>query len=122
MFGKKKLIENAHLIPDGDIELLPIPRPCTVRGKKAFFHRWSDKKEIVIKERELFEHAELNDYAIEAAVKSVREGYISPNFDVYTRSETVAIIEYEDGTVEEVSPREIKFTEPCYYGNLIIKN
>ena len=123
MFNKnKKLIENAHLIPDSDIEFIPIPRPCTVKGRKAFFHKWADKKEIVIKDNKFCEYVELTEYAIEENLKRVREGYISPELDVYTRKETVGIIEYEDGTVDEVSPKDIKFTEPFYNGILHIKN
>ena len=117
MFDKrKKLIENAHIITDSDITFEPIPRPCIVRGRKAHFHKWADKREIVIQERSLHPYAGLTDKAIDLALENVRKGYVSPDFDIYTRHETVAIVEYEDGTVEEVSPTEIKFTgAPCYH-------
>lgn len=119
MFGRqKKIIENSHIIPDSGFELLPIPRPCIVKERKAVFHKWAEKQAIVIQKR-IFS----NDAVIEDALLSIREGYIPPEFDAYTRRKTVAIIEYEDGTVDEVAPRDIKFTEPCYCeGMLHIKN
>ena len=122
MFGKGKTIENAHIVPDSDIELLPLPRPCMARGVKAFFHRWSDKQEIVIQDRSIFMHETLTKCEIDNILNRVRKGYVSPEYDVYTRRETVAVVEFEDGTVDEVAPRDIKFTEPCYYGNLIINS
>ena len=111
MFNKEK--NPRPLITCGDTEITPLPyRPCTVRGKTAIFHRWTDKKEIVIQERSPFVNARLTDEAIDLALENARKGYASPDFDIYTRRETVAILEYEDGAVDEVSPKEIKFTEP----------
>lgn len=61
-------------------------RPCIAGGKKAIFHRWAD-------------HAEL----IDAAAFGSNGGVIKW---------TTALVEYEDGRVAEVLPREIRFTEP----------
>lgn len=111
MFNKEK--NPRPLITCGDTEITPLPyRPCTVRGKTATFHRWADKKEVVIQERSPFTYQRLNDEGIALALENAHKGYVSPDFDIYTRSETVAIVEYEDGAVDEVSPKEIKFTDP----------
>lgn len=108
MFNKKE----KTIAIGSDTEITPLPyRPCTVRGKSAVFHRWVEKKEIVIQERSPSAYQMLTDESIAHAIENVRKGYVSPDFDIYTRRETVAIVEYEDGTVDEISPTEIKFTE-----------
>lgn len=56
--------------------------PCIARGKKATFHRWSDRSEIL-------EPSEQNSGGV--------------------MRWTVAIVEYEDGQVGEVLPRDIQF-------------
>ncbi|MGN0180389.1 MAG: hypothetical protein ACI4DY_13280 [Monoglobaceae bacterium] len=60
-------------------------RPCYVKGKKALFHRWADKAEV--------------------APPSVLQG--GHNSGQLWR--VVGIIEYEDGTVHEAYPDEIRF-------------
>lgn len=63
-------------------------RPCTVNGKNALFHRWSERAEIV-------EPAFARGGHSGGAMKW-----------------TVAIIEYEDGQVSEALPSSIKFLDP----------
>lgn len=72
-------------------------RPCIVKnkkdGKKALFHRWS-------------EIARMRD--------AVMVGTVSGQI-----KETLAIVEYEDGTIEQCYPNEIqfcdgKFQEYCF--------
>lgn len=68
-----------------DITIRMETRPCIARGKKATFHRWSDRSEII-------------EPAI--AVGGHSGGVMRW---------TVAIVEYEDGQVGEVLPRDIQF-------------
>lgn len=60
-------------------------RPCFVEGKKALFHRWTEKKEI-------------------AAPSLMRGGHSGGQLQ-----QAFGIVEYEDGSVAEVYPHKIKF-------------
>lgn len=60
-------------------------RPCIVKGRKALFHRWEDRAWVY------------NPISI---------GLIPGQF-----KETVGIVEYEDGTVHECYPGEIRFCD-----------
>lgn len=60
-------------------------RPCFVGDKKALFHRWNDISYIVEPSISIGGHGG-------GVVKH-----------------TLGMIEYEDGTIEEVAPRKIKF-------------
>lgn len=62
-------------------------RPCIVINRKALFHKWSDKSKIVEPSPMIGGH----------------------NGGVLKY--TVGIIEYEDGTVTECYPYEIKFVD-----------
>jgi hypothetical protein len=70
-------------------------RPCIVKGRKALFHKWSDKSNIVPPSPMIGGH------------------------DGGVLKLTVGIIEYEDGVITECYPYEIrfvdaKFTEYCF--------
>lgn len=60
-------------------------RTCLVKGKKAKFHRWIDRQWIV---------------APAIALGGHNGGQLTATF---------GLIEYEDGTMDEVYPSEIKF-------------
>lgn len=60
-------------------------RPCFVKGRKALFHRWSH-------------HSKIRD----ALLQGQASGVIAADF---------GIVEYEDGTVEEVYPCSIQFCD-----------
>lgn len=60
-------------------------RPCIVCGKKALFHRWVDKAHVV-------------------SESALRGGHPAGQLWV-----VVGIVEYEDGTVHEAYPDEIRF-------------
>lgn len=62
-------------------------RPCIVKDRKALFHKWSDKSEII---------------APSPMVGGHNGGVLKY---------TVAIIEYEDGVVTECYPYEVKFVD-----------
>lgn len=72
-------------------------RPCVVSttegGKKAFFHRWSEHSEVI-------------------GPSLLRGGHSGG-----TVRFTVAIVEYEDGTVENISPEAIRFTDKAERDN-----
>lgn len=62
-------------------------RPCKVNDKDAVFHQWSQRA-----------------YTVEESL--IRGGRPAGQI-----SYPVGIVEYENGTVEEVSPSSIKFTD-----------
>lgn len=62
-------------------------RPCYVKDKKALFHRWEEKSEIVVPSPMVGGHG-----------GGVVKG-------------TLAIVEYEDGTIDEVRPQQIRFAD-----------
>lgn len=68
-------------------------RPCLVKGRKAIFHRWGEGKKI-------FHDFLMVDGIEKATWTSIKETI------------STAIIEFEDGTVAEVDPTDIKFYDP----------
>lgn len=62
-------------------------RTCIVKGRKALFHKWSDKSSIVEPSPMVGRH---------------KGGVVKY---------TTAIIEYEDGIVTECYPYEVKFVD-----------
>ena len=62
-------------------------RPCYVDGKKALFHKWSDRAEAIAESPMIGGHP---------------AGIIKW---------TVGIVEFEDGTVKEKAPSEIRFAD-----------
>ena len=62
-------------------------RACVVKGKNALFHRWADKAQTV-------------------GESPLRGGHSSGQVWL-----VVGIIEYEDGTVHEAYPYEIRFLD-----------
>lgn len=62
-------------------------RPCIVHGKKAVFHRWHEFCNVV-------EASPLIGGAPAGQIKY-----------------TLGTVEFEDGTIAEVNPREIKFVD-----------
>ena len=63
-------------------------RPCIANGKNALFHCWSDRAEII------------------------EPSPLVGGHDGGVMKWTVAIVEYEDGTVGEALPKNIKFLDP----------
>lgn len=65
-------------------------RPCIANGKKALFHRWAERANIVPPSPMVGGHS---------------GGVIK---------DTAAIVEYEDGTVAEVRTMNIKFADNLF--------
>jgi hypothetical protein len=62
-------------------------RPCWIKGRKALFHRWEEKR-----------------WVLEPSIMA--GGHAGGQMSI-----TLAIIEYEDGTVHEAYPYEIVFCD-----------
>lgn len=84
-------------------------RPCEVRGVKALFHRYVDDVKILFKNA-VITPQHVADGLIDKHMKLIEELHIIPRgFDVEKISTTLALVEYEDGTVHKVDPTDVKF-------------
>lgn len=82
-------------------------RPCYVGNKKALFHRWIDKDQVILHFNMYVTDAE-RDYII----YDYKANKVVPkNCSTTVISQTFAIVEYEDGTVAEVEPIEVRFVD-----------
>lgn len=89
-------------------------RPCWVNGRKGMFHRYIDKTDTVF----------INDLNVKPDMAEIAKEYfddtkIIPNgFRVDKIVTTYALIEFEDGHMEEIPPTTITFLEhgdfDCY--------
>ena len=82
------------------------PRACIVEGQKALFHRWAEKA-IPIAKIDAFLSAE-------DILKSKRRldeslPVIPAGANIFMQKSTLAIVEFEDGTVKEVMPDKVQF-------------
>lgn len=78
---------------DGKITIEIGLRPCIVENSvKALFHLWAVKR--------------TPHYEIKSPVK----GFLNPSFEGFDEY-IVAIVEYEDGTIHEVEPTQIRFVD-----------
>lgn len=71
--------------PDPKILVENVLRPCFVDGKRALFHRWEDKAQVI-------------------GESPLAGGHSAGQLWV-----VVGIVEFEDGTVKEVYPYNIRF-------------
>ena len=78
---------------DGKITIGRELRPCIVENSvKALFHLWVVKR---------FPHYE---------IKSPVKGFLNQSFEGFVEN-IFALVEYEDGTVHEVEPTQIRFVD-----------
>ena len=78
---------------DGKITIESGLRPCIVENSvKALFHLWAVKR--------------TPHYEIKSPVK----GFLNPSFEGFDEY-IVAFVEYEDGTIHEVEPTQIRFVD-----------
>ena len=66
-------------------------RPCIVDGRKALFHCWEEKSELHI-----------GGKAVRTIDVDVPSGYLKA---------TLAIVEFEDGSISECSPHKVQFCD-----------
>lgn len=82
-------------------------RPCYVNGRKALFHRWENHPRLLVWQDglRLWTHEKLARTFAEYR----ESGVIPQGFSVEKIPQTVAIVEYEDGTVGEAEPCDVRF-------------
>lgn len=82
--------------------------PYMRHERKALFHRYAQKQTAVIKTVGSVNHYPWK--VLEMVKRDYDErGYLQPGFDVDVHTETVAIVEFEDGNVAEVDPTAVRF-------------
>jgi hypothetical protein len=85
-------------------------RRCFVDGERAFFHRWIDKETPLLNINRTFSREEIGKILNEIKSGSM---VLPLGIDIIIRKQCYALIEYEDGTVEEVEPTSIRFDVEC---------
>ena len=88
----KRQRKHDRLVPMGEHQ----NRPCEVDGRPALFHRWVEDFPDLMR---------INAYATpEKQARVMGYSYSSDGF-----TQTVALVEYQDGTVAMVDPLHIRF-------------
>lgn len=87
-------------------------RPCYADGKKALFHRWTendyeDKNFYGIIQVD----TRLKEKAIQRLKDKISRGEYTPVGKIEVLRKLRAVVEYEDGKIEEVAPSQIRFAD-----------
>lgn len=82
-------------------------RPCVVENRAGMFHRWIDKEQAIISADVLMRKV---DY--EKMMKIYKsDGFLPCGASAKIINNTFGLVEFEDGTVHEVEPTSICFTD-----------
>ena len=87
-------------------------RPCLVNGKRALFHRWHTVDAAILNFKTIIKPAQAR------AIRDifVTEGWVPDDADVEKLTNTFALVEFEDGTINDrVPPRDIRFLDSGNY-------
>lgn len=90
-------------------------RPCFVNGENALFHKWIEKENVILQ----------SNYVVRSGrLVTIREEYdkikiVPSGFTAVKLGETYAIVEFENGLINLVDPRDVKFLDS---GNLFQEN
>ena len=86
-------------------------RPCEVLGVKALFHRYIEDTKCLIKSQLLTPARLEADMGKKCLEMIHRDDIIPRGFDIEKLSNTLALVEFEDGTVHKVDPTVVKFLD-----------
>ena len=89
-------------------------RQCYANNKKALFHKWIDIDEVLVKLNGCISPNELRRIN-ENIDTIITNNVYSSNFNTEVIKRTYAIVEYEDGTVDYVDPKSIRFIDGKSY-------
>lgn len=83
-------------------------RPCLVNDKRALFHRWHIVDAAILNFK-----AKMNYEAVRTCRDVfAKEGWVPDCADVEKLTNTYALVEFEDGTINDrVPPRDIRFLD-----------
>lgn len=86
-------------------------RPCIVKGNKGWFHGWFYKENLIIKFPYVIKSEERRERINQLLEDYKKRGYLSGELDGQPVVNVMALVEYEDGTIHEVCPTDIKFVD-----------
>lgn len=98
-----------------EIIVKPELRPCWVNGEKALFHKWIVEEKVFL----VFD-SPIPYGTKEKIINKFHESDVIPNCcNIKKVMQNFAIVESENGTVDMVSPEEVKFcdSESHFYEN-----
>lgn len=82
-------------------------RPCTVKGRRALFHKWIVNEDILVKCRGPYS----SDIWLKESEVIRKKRMIPPHNDIEKVTNTFALVEFEDGSVEKVRVEDIRFLD-----------
>ena len=80
-------------------------RPCEVDGRPALFHRWVEEDQALLRVN-CFVREDEYEYLLH---RFRRDGFVGPGCSTEVIRHTLALVEYQDGTVAKVDPELIRF-------------
>ena len=89
-------------------------RPCSVNGRKAWFHCWIQTEHPYFLSTFFRSREEMKEISREIE----NEVIIPSSFKIEKIARVVALVEYDDGTVVKVDPEEITFEDRRKEGKL----
>ena len=85
-------------------------RPCIVNGQKALFHKWAETENVILKFDGLADADEIRRIRKEYH----RAGCLPPHFLTEKIKAVIALVEYEDGQMDEVRPCAVRFIDNAH--------
>lgn len=86
-------------------------RPCMVKyngeEKKGLFHRWIEKENLLIK----FDSYLTGKHMLDIKQHCDNEHIIPGDCNAIVIRNTLALVEFEDGTIGEVEPTNVRFLD-----------
>ena len=82
-------------------------RPCSVNGRKAWSHCWVQTEHPYFISTAFYSREEIKEMSCRIEDMTI----IPPSFKVEKITRVVALVEYDNGTVEKVNPEEITFED-----------
>jgi hypothetical protein len=81
-------------------------RPCEVDGRPALFHRWIEEDRALLQFNAVVTPGDANAVFRDFDAR----GIVPPFCHTEVLRETLALVEYRDGTLDKVKPEQIRFT------------
>ena len=82
-------------------------RPCTVNDRPALFHRWIEEDRAILKHNKSFLYTTDDLHYRERYF--IEKGVCLPECAFEVVSETLALVEYQNGVVAKVKPEQVRF-------------
>lgn len=82
-------------------------RPCSVNGRKAWFHCWVQAERPYFSSTSFYSREEMKEISRRIENMTI----IPPGFKVEKIARVDALVEYDNGTVAKVNPEEITFED-----------